>query len=136
MRKHFERKHQGSEIPAYLLSTRDNNSKYGKYVCPHCKITSNRKYNMRKHFERKHQGSEIPAYLLSSSYNYNNNGYIHREPQDFDLYSRDKHKSSVPFYDTSFLNNPDNNIFPILSKYKKDKKSHSIVWEILQNYIY
>jgi hypothetical protein len=133
MRKHFERKHQGSEIPAYLLSTSDNNSKYGKYVCPHCKITSNRKYNMRKHFERKHQGSEIPAYLLSSSYNYNNNGYIHREPQDFDLYSRDKHKSSVPFYDTSFLNNPDNNIFPILSKYKKDKKSHSIVWEILQN---
>jgi hypothetical protein len=133
MRKHIERKHQGSEIPAYLLSARDNRSKFGKYVCPHCEITSNRKYNMRKHIERKHQSSEIPAYLLSARDNYNNNGYIHREPQNFDVYSRAKRKSSVPFYETSFLNNTfDDNILPIWFKHKKDKDSHSIIRDILQ----
>jgi hypothetical protein len=83
---------------------------------------------MRKRFERKHQGSEIPAYLISSSYNYNNNGYIHRETQNLDVYSRVKHKPSIPYYGTSFLNNPfDGNIFQILPKHKKDKKSHSII---------
>ncbi len=130
MRKHIERKHQNSEIPDYLLSAIDNRSKYGKYVCPYCKINSNRKYNMRKHIERKHQDSKIPDYLLSASYNYNNNGYIHREPQNFDVYLRAKRKSSMPF---SFLNNTfDDNTLPTWSKHKKEKDSHSIIRDILQ----
>jgi hypothetical protein len=134
VRKHLERKHEGSEIPSYLLSSRDNNSKCGKYVCPYCEMSSNRKYNMKKHLERKHEGSEIQSYLLSSSYNYNNKGYIDKGPQNFDGYLRGKHKSSVPLYNIPFLNNPfDDNILSGLSKHKKDKNSHSIIWEILQN---
>ena len=54
MKKHIERKHPDLEIPNNLLSARDNNSKDGKYGCPYCTITSNRKYNMKKHIERKH----------------------------------------------------------------------------------
>jgi hypothetical protein len=73
MKTHIERKHPGSEIPNSLLSARDNNSMYGKHLCPHCKMTSNRKYNMKTHIERKHPGSEIPNSLLSASYNDNNN---------------------------------------------------------------
>ena len=127
MKTHIERKHPGSEIPNSLLSVRDNNSLYGKHLCPHCTMTSNRKYNMKTHIERKHPGSEIPNSLLSTSYNDNNNR------QNLDVYFRAKHKSSVSFYDTLFLNNPfDNNILPILSMYKKDKNSHSIIWEMLQ----
>ena len=103
------------------------------YDCPRCEMASNNKYNMRKHIERKHQGSEIPAYLLSARDNYHNNGYIHREPQNFDVYSRAKRKSSVPFYETSFLNNTfDDNILPIWFKPKKDKDSQSIIRDILQ----
>ncbi|HET9807808.1 MAG TPA: hypothetical protein VFP49_12950 [Nitrososphaeraceae archaeon] len=134
VRKHLERKHEGSEIPSYLLSSMDNNSKCGKYVCPYCEMSSNRKYNMKKHLERKHEGSEIPSYLLSSRDNYNNKGYIDKGPQNFDGYLRGKHKPSVPLYNTSFLNNPsDDNILSGLFKHKKDKNSHSIIWEILQN---
>ena len=85
-------------------------------------MSSNRKYNMKKHLERKHQGLETPADLRSASYIYNNNGYINRGPQNFDVYLRGKHKSSLPLYNTSFLNNPfDGNILPVLSKHKKVK---------------
>jgi hypothetical protein len=56
------------------------------YDCPYCALTSNRKYNMKKHIERKHPGSEIPNTLLSASYNYNNNEYIHRGPQNLNIY--------------------------------------------------
>jgi hypothetical protein len=97
------------------------------YDCPHCKMTSNRKYNMKTHIERKHPSSEIPNSLLSASYNDNNNR------QNLDVYFRAKHKSSVPFYDTLFLNNPfDNDILPILTMHKKDKNSHSIFWEMFK----
>jgi hypothetical protein len=133
MRKHIERKHPGSEIPNNLQTARDNNSKYGKYLCPHCKITSNRKYNMKTHIERKHPGSEIPNNLQTARDNYNNNGYIHRGLPNLDLYLRAKHKHSVPFYDNSFLNNlSDDNILQIFSTPKKNKNSNSIIWEILQ----
>ena len=97
-------------------------------------MTSNRKFNMRKHIERKHQNSEIPDYLLSTRDNYNNNGYIHGGPQNFGVDFRAKYKSSAPLHNISFLNNPfDGNILPVLSKHKKDKNLHSIIWEILQN---
>jgi|SRR5688572_4292226 len=75
------------------------------YDCPYCKITSNRKYNRKTHIERKHPASEILDNLLSASDNYNNNGYIHREPQNLDVHFRARHKFSVPFYHTSSLNN-------------------------------
>ena len=134
MKKHIERKHPGSEIPNNLLSVRGTNLKYGRYVCLHCKLTSNRRYNMKKHIERKHPGSEIPNNLLSASYNYNNNGYIHRGPQNLDVYFRAKHKSSVPFDATSYINNPfDEDILPILDTHKSNKNSHSIFWEMLRS---
>jgi hypothetical protein len=134
MKKHIERKHPDLEIPNNLLSVRDNNSKDGKYGCLYCTITSNRKYNMKKHIERKHPDLEIPNNLLSVRDNYNNNGYIHRElPQNFDVYVREKHKPSVPFHNTSFLNNPFyNSTLPIPPTHKKDKNFYSIIWEMSQ----
>jgi hypothetical protein len=46
------------------------------------------------------------------------------EDHKISIYIRNKHKITDPF---------DDSILPILARYKKDKNSHSINWEILRN---
>jgi hypothetical protein len=58
-------------------SYQDINSKSGKYPCPYCNLTSNRRYNLNKHIIRKHPGSEISPNLLSGSYQDIYSEYIH-----------------------------------------------------------
>ncbi len=114
-------------------SYQDINSKNGRYQCPYCNLTSNRRYNLNKHITRKHPGSDISPNLLSGSYQ-DKTEYI-RHLTEYREKNLNQFTPLSPTYFNSWTSNS-NHVNTVsksdLNIRRKNKKFYSTIREFLQ----